>query len=371
MFAQVFGGGGKDTTKNDDKNEPKHRHQDQDQDHTSIHTFTETDSPPTGGDDETDEKDEKDTTKKDRMLGLYVANDRFKVRAKLGEGSFGSVYSARDVEGALFAIKSESKSLKKPQLRLEYRLYRRMSPGFGIPSVHWYGRSPDERNNLMVMDILGDNLEDLKDRCPDKKLGLKTVLMLADQMIARLAYFHSKNFIHRDIKPENFVMGHDSRPKMAHVVHIIDFGLSKRYMSSSGGVHIPYRDDKQLTGTPRYTSVNTHLGIEQSRRDDMESLGYVLVYLMKGRLPWQGIRVKNKEVKHKLIKDKKVQVPPEELCSGLPQEFLVYIRYCRGLDFEQEPDYVYMRRLFRNLFWHNNFEWDHGYDWVRGCRRGH
>ena len=134
----------------------------------------------------------------------------------------------------------------------------------------------------MVMELLGHSLEDLFQYC-GRKFTLKTVCMLADQMISRLEYMHTNNFIHRDMKPDNFLMGNGNK---RNVCYMIDFGLSKRYKDAKTGEHIPYRDNKSLTGTARYASVNTHIGIEQARRDDMESIGYILLYFLKGSLPW-------------------------------------------------------------------------------------
>lgn len=149
--------------------------------------------------------------------------------------------------------------------------------------MHWFGVEGDY--NAMVMDLLGQSLEDLFTQSK-RMFSLKTVLMLADQILQRIEFLHQNHFIHRDIKPDNFLMG---LGKTKHIVYIIDFGLSKRYRDPKTGEHIQYKDGKELTGTARYASVNTHLGIEQSRRDDLESIGYILIYLLKGSLPWMGL----------------------------------------------------------------------------------
>jgi casein kinase 1 alpha len=210
------------------------------------------------------------------------------------------------------------------------------------------------------MDLLGPSLEDLFNSC-SRRFTMKTVLMLADQMIGRIEYMHVKNFIHRDIKPDNFLMGIG---RHCNKLFIIDFGLAKKYRDSRTRVHIPYRDNKNLTGTARYASINAHMGIEQSRRDDMESLGYVLMYFNRGNLPWQGLKAANKKQKYEKISEKKMSTPVEMLCKGFPSEFSMYLNYCRGLRFDEAPDYMYLRQLFRILFRTLNHQYDYTFDWT-------
>ncbi|KAF6733740.1 Casein kinase I isoform epsilon [Oryzias melastigma] len=176
----------------------------------------------------------------------------------------------------------------------------------------------------------------------------------------RIEYIHSKNFIHRDVKPDNFLMG---LGKKGNLVYIIDFGLAKKYRDARTHQHIPYRENKNLTGTARYASINTHLGIEQSRRDDLESLGYVLMYFNLGSLPWQGLKAATKRQKYERISEKKMSTPIEVLCKGYPSEFSTYLNLCRSLRFDDKPDYSYLRQLFRNLFHRQGFSYDYVFDW--------
>lgn len=135
----------------------------------------------------------------------------------------------------------------------------------------------------MVMDLLGKSLENLFE-ANARKFSVKTVVMFGIQALDRLEFLHNKHFIHRDLKPDNFLIGLD---RHKHVIHLIDFGLSKKYITREGK-HIPYRDGKNLTGTARYASINTHLGVEQGRRDDIESLCYIMLYFLRGSLPWMN-----------------------------------------------------------------------------------
>ncbi|KAM7275289.1 hypothetical protein ACFE04_017155 [Oxalis oulophora] len=285
--------------------------------------------------------------------------NKFRMGRKIGSGSFGEIYLGTNIQtNEEVAIKLENVKTKHPQLLYESKLYRILQGGTGIPNVRWFGVEGDY--NVLVMDLLGPSLEDLFNFC-SRKLSLKSVLMLADQMINRVEFVHSKSFLHRDIKPDNFLMGLGRR---ANQVYSIDFGLAKKYRDSSTHQHIPYRENKNLTGTARYASMNTHLGIEQSRRDDLESLGFVLMYFLRGSLPWQGLKAGNKKQKYEKISEKKVSTTIEVLCRGYPTEFASYFHYCRALRFDDKPDYAYLKRLFRDLFIREGFQFDYVFDWT-------
>ncbi|KAM6966405.1 casein kinase I isoform 2-T2 [Tautogolabrus adspersus] len=320
-------------------------------------------------------------------MELRVGN-RYRLGRKIGSGSFGDIYLGTDISvGEEVAIKLECVKTKHPQLHIESKIYKMMQGGVGIPTIKWCGAEGDY--NVMVMELLGPSLEDLFNFC-SRKFSLKTVLLLADQMISRIEYIHSKNFIHRDVKPDNFLMG---LGKKGNLVYIIDFGLAKKYRDARTHQHIPYRENKNLTGTARYASINTHLGIgktpkilvveqinplrppggltlsflslytEQSRRDDLESLGYVLMYFNLGSLPWQGLKAATKRQKYERISEKKMSTPIEVLCKGYPSEFATYLNFCRSLRFDDKPDYSYLRQLFRNLFHRQGFSYDYVFDW--------
>ncbi|CAN1218201.1 Casein kinase 1-like protein 2 [Linum perenne] len=285
--------------------------------------------------------------------------NKFRLGRKIGSGSFGEIYLGTNVQtNEEVGIKLENVKTKHPQLLYESKLYKILQGGTGIPNVRWFG--VEGEYNVLVMDLLGPSLEDLFNFC-SRKLSLKTVLMLADQMINRVEFVHSKSFLHRDIKPDNFLMGLGRR---ANQVYVIDFGLAKKYRDTSTHRHIPYRENKNLTGTARYASMNTHLGIEQSRRDDLESLGYLFMYFLRGSLPWQGLRAGNKKQKYDKISEKKVSTSIEALCRGYPTEFASYFHYCRSLRFDDKPDYAYLKRLFRDLFIREGFQFDYVFDWT-------
>ena len=288
---------------------------------------------------------------------------KFRISKKIGDGAFNEIYQGSDIfDNSEIAIKLEHNSIKYPQLLFESRLLESI-PGIGIPKVYWAGVSGEY--NVMVFELLGKNLEELLQNC-DKKFSLKTTLMIAIQVLDRIRHLHMHNYIHRDIKPQNFSIG---RGENEHIIYLIDFGLAKRYREEYTNFHIPLRQNIKLTGTIRYASCNALNKKELSRRDDMESIGYMLIYLLKGSLPWQGLKIKQKSEKYSKIKELKMSLEPEKLCEDLPDEFKEYIESVKNLEFEEEPDYGRYINMFTELFKKKEYVKDYMYDWVEETKK--
>lgn len=279
---------------------------------------------------------------------------------KLGAGAFGEIYQGySSILKENVAIKLEMvKNLKHPQLIYEYKLYSALKGGIGIPNVYWYGTQGNY--NILIMDLLGPSIEDLFN-FQKRKFTLKTTLMLGDQMLSRIEYIHSKGYLHRDLKPDNFLMGVGKKKTQ---VYAIDFGLAKKYKDSKTGLHIPYKEGKSLTGTARYASLSTHLGIEQARRDDIEALIYILIYFLRGDLPWQGLKAKNIKEKYQKIKEKKLNTDLNELCLGMPKELITLLLFSRDIKFEEKPDYNYVRKTIHEMAGNEKIEFDFVFDWM-------
>lgn len=289
---------------------------------------------------------------------IIVINNRYKLTRRIGAGSFGQIYIGVDVKtNHELAFKLEDANNTSPQLGYESKLYRVLEGSCNVPRLYFY--STTERYNVMAVDLLGKSLEDQLTAC-HHHLSLKSVLMLVDQMISCVEFVHQKNYIHRDIKPDNFVMGVG---KNANKVYIIDFGLSKRYRDQNTHQHIKWVEGKSLTGTARYASVNALKGCEQSRRDDMEALGYVWIYLLKGVLPWMGLKGRDQVHKYDRICEVKQKTSFEDLCKGFPYEFVTYFKEVRKLNFEDVPLYSKYKEMFRNLFVKLGYVYDGNFDW--------
>ena len=283
----------------------------------------------------------------------------FKSTDRLGGGSFGQIYKGINLKTKEeVAIKIESKNIETPQLLHESKILKILKENEGFPKV--YLITPLDDVLIMVMELLGDNLQKLIKSQKEKKFSLKTTLMLGIQILKRIQTLHENNFIHRDIKPENFTIG---LKKMNNIIYMIDYGLTRKYCDSHKN-HIPYKEGKNLTGTALYASIYTQKGIEQSRRDDLESLGYMMVYFCKGELPWMDVKAKNKAGKYKKIMEKKIEMKPEILCNGLVSEFMAYFKYVRELQFTEEPNYNYLLGLLNNAMKKNNIKNDFKFDWC-------
>ena len=278
---------------------------------------------------------------------------------KLGKGSFGYIVPGiNKITGEEVAVKIERK-IDDAQLKYEYKIYQLLKGGPGFPKI--YGYFEENNHNILIMEKLGPSLEKIFNK-NKKQFSLLTVAMIIEQILYRLEFIHSKNIVHRDIKPDNFLIGLGNKNK---TIYAIDFGLSKKFKESKTGLHIPYRDGKCLLGTARYTSINTHLGVEQSRRDDIEALGYMMVYFLKGRLPWQGMINSNPNKKYDKIKKLKIDIKLQELCNGLPEETIKFIQYARDMRFEDKPNYSYLRGLMRKIAIKNGLKMDYNrFDWL-------
>lgn len=290
---------------------------------------------------------------------------RWKVINLIGSGSFGKVYLAFDGEFDDYCAIKIEENKNDEKLKGESKVLAALNSltqrKLGIPLMRWYGTDTNfSQLNFMVTDIHGPNLEDLFLLC-NRRFSLKTVLMIADSTISLIEYIHQKSFIHRDIKPENFLVGIDNN---SHLLYAIDFGLSERYRDPNTHSHVSFKEGRPLVGTARYMSINNHLGIEASRRDDLESLGYMLVYFLNGSLPWQGIDSPNKQEKYERIKEKKMKTQIESYCRSLPPEFAIFLNYARNLIFDEKPDYAFLKKLFEDLFKREGYTRDFCYDWT-------
>ena len=289
----------------------------------------------------------------DQILGQTFFN-KYLCLKKLGKGSFGSIYKAI-YNKEEYALKIEER--KKNDLLQNEAAIMNYLQSENIPKVKSYGFTGCY--NILIMQLLGKDLESYLNQF--KKFSLKTVCILGKQMLNILESIHEKHILHRDIKPENFVMGlnHNSNK-----VYLIDFGLAKKYRSIKTLIQYPLTMKKKFTGTARYASINALKGYEHSRRDELESLGYIFVYFLKGKLPWQNIIAKNKEEKYKKILEKKMEISSEELCKDLPKEFEMFLEYNKNIKYEEKPDYKYLHNLIDKIMNENNIKNDCIYDWT-------
>ena len=297
---------------------------------------------------------EKDDVGED-MIGKIIF-DRYKLTKKIGSGTFGSIYCA-ECDNKLYVIKFEGKNRKYNLLQNEATIMSYLHCP-GIPAVISYECSSEY--NILVMELMGKSLEEIFENFIFKKMSVRCVCNIGYQIIEILEFIHNKNIIHRDIKPDNFVIGRNYKKKY---IYLLDFGLSKKYRCSETLKHYTLLKNKNLIGTARYASINALNGLTQSRRDDLEAVGYLLLYFLRGKLPWQGIHVKTKEERNMKIMQKKIDTSAQQLCKGFPLEFERYVEYTRNLQYEENPDYKYLKNLFLNVLNNQGFNLDCYYDW--------
>lgn len=282
---------------------------------------------------------------------------QYLIQKKLGAGSFGEVYQGLNTStNEEVAIKIEEAQSKFPQILSEAKIISSLQ-GTGIPKIFWYGT--EGKFNIMIQELLGSSLEEVFVKY-ERQLSVKSILMISDQILTRIETVHKQNYIHRDIKPDNFMFG---LRKKNSTLYIIDFGLSKKYRDSNTKQHIKFSDKRSLTGTARYASINSHMGHEQSRRDDLEAIMYLIIYLFRGELPWQGLPCKNKLEKYRMIMDQKINSTTDNLCRNLPQEIGQMLGYCRSLRFEDNPDYSYLKGLIQKAAENSKLEFDWKFEW--------
>lgn len=266
---------------------------------------------------------------------------RYRLIEKMNQGKSSEIWKAADViSNSNFAVKIQKNRKKGTGVEREAKIYELLRNLDGFVTVHWHGF--EAKDIVIVMDLLGPSLEDLMIRL--QKFSIQTVCTIAIDVIEKLRILHSRNIIHRDLKPEDILL----QSEKSDVLYLIDFDLSKSYKDSKNN-HIPYIEGKPFVGNARYGSLNSHLGIENSRRDDLESLGYMFVYLLNGKLPWQGIKAYTNTEKYNKITEKKLSTIIEVLCQGLPSEFASFLQYARSLRFEERPQYEYLKNLFIEL----------------------
>lgn len=277
-------------------------------------------------------------------------------------GSFGQIFLGENVSTSeKVAVKIEHPG-QIEQLLYEGQVYRKLKGGPGIPSVAWYGMH-GSAFNVLVMDLLGPSLQDLLHDA-GHKFSLKTVLLLIDQMLDTIQFVHEQNFVHRDLSSNNFMLGSGDN---AHKLYLIDYGLTKKLESGRGfaggkGV-MRFRFARPMVGTARFCSIFCQRGEEEGRRDDMESLGYLWVYLLKGQLPWQGLQANSHAEKMEKILATKLATSLTTFCEGLPEEFLTYLTFVREMSQYAVPDYTAIKIMFHNLAKREGIEYDFLYDW--------
>lgn len=287
--------------------------------------------------------------------GSTLVKGRWKILRRIGAGAFGEIYSGRNVvTSELVAIKIERVDSRRQVLKLEVAVLKRLQSCPWVVSFLTCGRYNDY--NYLVMELLGENLSELRRRQPNGRFSMLTSLKLAMQMISGIEAVHDLGYLHRDIKPSNFAMGY--LPTKRNNLYLIDFGLARKYVTATGELR-PERPQIGFRGTARYASINSHLCKDLSRRDDLWSFFYVLIELVVGFLPWRRIKDKDQ------VGEMKIECDNHSLVQDLPEEFTLMMDYLHSLTFDQRPDYAYILKLLQNMYTKFGGDDDTPYDWER------
>jgi serine/threonine protein kinase len=265
---------------------------------------------------------------------MIIAN-KYKLIKSIGEGAFGQIYEAENIRTReRIAIKSEPIDSEFKMLKHETKIYQYLGNQIGFPQVKWFG--VQQNRYFMALTLLGDSLKTMKENVPTHQgnpvsnpFSLFNIFLISKKMVERLEFIHSKGILHRDIKPDNFLLKDDE-------LYLIDFGLCKKWQTAEGS-HIKERTERSPLGTANYISVNVQQGIEPSRRDDLESVGYIILFLLlKRELPWTKCQNHEEIVEHK----------KSILKQNIPEFLKDYLTYCRSLGFYERPDYDFLKGLF-------------------------
>jgi serine/threonine protein kinase len=284
-----------------------------------------------------------------------IVERKYTILSKLGQGSFGTIYKGiNNLTQSKVAIKIE---YNPPDCILthEAKIYKYLEGKDGIPRLLSFGK--EGLFHYMIMDLFDESLEVMK-RKSNGKLSLNTVLNIFYQALERLETIHTLGIVHRDIKPDNFIVDRSTTK-----IYMIDFGLSKRFLDVNEKI-IPLSTGHNITGSVRYSSIHVHSGMVGTRRDDLESLGYMILYLWLGRLPWQGITHESQTIRYECIGRYKTTNTLVDLFPSAPMECIDYLNYCRRLSFDEKPDYEYIRSMFYPLYKQHHCSENH-YDWIK------
>ena len=297
-----------------------------------------------------------DSISDDRILSSIFFK-KYKPIKLIGAGTFSVVYEGYNIQDKTkVALKIEQKKSKISLLKSEACNIFSLQ-GFGIVKFISFGHNKDF--NILVEPLLGKTLYSLFLESK-KNFTLKDICLISIQTLERIEHIHSKGYLHGDIKPENFLIG----KKDPRIIYIIDFGLSKKYRSDRSGRHIQFCVTKKMTGTARYASTNNLRGVEISRRDDLESLAYMIIYFVMKKLPWQGIRANNLQNRYKKIYYMKKKLIEDEMFLKMPQEIQNFYKDIKKLKFEEEPNYNKLKEYFRELLIKNNLKEDNNFSWI-------